>query len=215
METPASVRAIIIEDHTMVRELLASLLQDELHFALAAQCTTVQEGITACLHQQPDLVIIDWMLPDGRGFEVVRATRARLPRTRWLFLTSNEQEHIVREAVSLGVHGFVMKQSPLDVFCTAIETVARGEAYYCTQSARLLVESMRSEAALGTNLTAREREVLRGFARGENLKGIAARLGVTAKTAQNHFVSLKDKLGIQEPANLVRYAIKHGLVEPP
>lgn len=210
-----AARVVIIEDHVLVRELLVSLVRDEFRFEVLAECTNAQEGIAACLQFKPDVAIVDWMLPDGRGFDVVRATREKLPSTRWLFLTSNEQEHIIREAVELGIHGFVMKKSPLEIFCAAIRAVAAGETYYCNTSARLLVEAMRSEAALGTNLTAREREVLRRIASGENPKEIATRLGVTLKTAQNHLVAIKDKLGIQEPAGLVRYAIKHGLVEPP
>jgi DNA-binding NarL/FixJ family response regulator len=122
---------------------------------------------------------------------------------------------MVREAVELGIHGFVLKKSPLEVFCDAIRTVTAGSSFYCAQSARLLVEAMRSEAALGTNLTAREREVLRRLACGDNPKEIASHLGVTIKTVQNHIVSVKEKLSIQEPAGLVRYAIKHGYVEPP
>jgi len=145
----------------------------------------------------------------------VRKTAARLNRTRWLFLSSNEQEHMVRDAVALGIHGFVLKKSPLHVLREAISRVLEGETYYCQESSRLLVEAMRSEAAVGTNLTMREREILRGVAGGENLKMIAGRLEVSIKTVQNHYGSLKDKLGIQEPAGLVRYAIKHGYVEAP
>ncbi len=210
-----TARVVIIEDHILVRELLASLVRDAFAFDVAAHCSTAAEGITACLRERPDLAIVDWMLPDGRGFDVVRTAGPRLTRTRWLFLSSNEQEHMVREAVRLGVHGFVLKKSPLDIFCEAIRRVMGGESYYCDQSARLLVEAMRSEAMVGTNLSSREREVLRRLACGDNSKEIALYLGITLKTVQNHIVSLKEKLAIHEPAGLVRYAIKHGYVEPP
>lgn len=216
METAVSTaRVVIIEDHAMVRELLVSLVRGEFGLEVASHCTTSKEGIAACLREKPDLAIVDWMLPDGRGFDVVRAAGPRLTRTRWLFISSNEQEHMVREAVALGVHGFVLKKSPLEVFCEAIRAVLAGETYYCAQSARLLVEAMRSEAGLGTNLTSREREVLRRIACGDNQKAIADSLGVTLKTVQNHVVAVKEKLSIHEPAGLVRYAIKHGYVEPP
>lgn len=213
--TVSTARVVIIEDHAMVRELLVSLVRDEFAFEVASHCTTVKEGIAACLREKPDLAIVDWMLPDGRGFDVVRTAGPKLTRTRWLFLSSNEQEHMVREAVDLGVHGFVLKKSPLEVFCEAIRAVLNGESYYCAQSSRLLVEAMRSEATVGTNLTSREREVLRRLACGDNPKEIAGHLGVTLKTVQNHVVAVKEKLSIHEPAGLVRYAIKHGYVEPP
>ena len=214
VKTPA--RVVLVEDHTMVRQLFAHLVHDELGHTLAADCTTVAEGKVALLREKPDLAIVDWMLPDGRGFDLVRAVGPKLPRTRWLFVSSNEQGHLVREAVSLGVHGFVMKRSDLATLRTAIDRVLAGEKYYCPASSSLLVEKMVDEGgAVAVNLSWREREVLRGFARGENSKVLAERLGINHKTARNHFAQLKLKLGLQEPAELVHYAIRHGYIEEP
>lgn len=200
----------------MVRQLFGHLIKQELGLKLAADCTTVAEGTAALLREKPDLAIVDWMLPDGRGFDMVRQAGPRLPRTRWILVSSNEQGHLVREAVSLGIHGFVMKRSDLATLRTAIKTVLAGDKYYCAASTRLLVDKMVDEGAtVGANLTSREREVLRGFARGQNPKVLAEHLGVTMKTVQNHLTLLKEKLGLQEPAELVHYAIKHGYIELP
>lgn len=209
-------RVVLVEDHTMVRQLFAHLVCEDLGLTLAADCTTVADGLQALLREKPDLAIVDWMLPDGRGFELVRRAGPKLPRTRWLFVSSNEQGHLVREAVSLGVHGFVMKRSDLATLRDAVRRVVAGEKYYCPASARLLVEKMVDESqAVAANLTSREREVLRGFANGENPKALADRLSVSQKTIQNHLSLLKDKLGLHEPAEIVHYAIKHGYVEAP
>jgi DNA-binding NarL/FixJ family response regulator len=211
-----SARVILIEDHTMVRQLFAHVIREDLGLSLVADCTTVAEGAVALAREKPDLAIVDWMLPDGRGFDLVRNVGPRLPRTRWLFISSNEQGHLVREAVSLGVQGFVMKRSDLSTMREAVRRVLAGETYYCPASAALLVDRMVGEGqTLGVNLTSREREVLRGFARGENPKVLADRLGVSTKTVQNHLSILKDKLGLPEPAALVHYAIKHGYIEAP
>ena len=216
MHEKKPARVVLVEDHTMVRQLFAHLVRVDLGLKLAADCTTEAEAQVALLREKPDLAIVDWMLPDGRGFDLVRAVGPKLPRTRWLFVSSNEQGHLVREAVSLGVHGFVMKRSDLPTLRTAITRVLAGEKYYCAASSRLLVEKMVDEgSAVGINLSSREREALRSFARGENLKTTADRLGVNVKTAQNHLALLKEKLGLQEPAQLVHYAIKHGYVEAP
>jgi DNA-binding NarL/FixJ family response regulator len=207
---------VLVEDHTLVRQLMAAMVRDDLRLNLVADCRTVSEGVAACLREKPDVVVVDWMLPDGRGFDLVRRVGPELPRTRWLCVTGNEQEHLVREAISLGVHGFVLKRSDLATLRQAVIEVARGQTYYCPDSSRLLVESLRSEAnAVAGNLTDREREVLRSFARGENIKAIAARLGVSTKTVHNALARVRDKLGEYEPAGLVRYAIKHGYVEEP
>ncbi|MBL9193614.1 MAG: response regulator transcription factor [Opitutaceae bacterium] len=211
-----SARIVLIEDHTLVRQLMGVMVREQLGLTLVGECRTVAEGVAACLREKPDLAIVDWMLPDGRGFEIVRAVAHKLPRTRWLFVSSNEQEHLVREAISLGVHGFVLKRSDLTLLRAAVTKILAGESYYCPESSRLLVESLRSEASgVGSNLTSREREVLRGFARGENSKVMAQRLEVSPKTINNLLAQIKEKLGESEPAGLVRYAIKHGYVEEP
>lgn len=199
----------------MVRELLAHVVQEMGH-QLVANCATVDEAKTMLPAAKPELVVIDWMLPDGRGFDVVRALVTRLPRTRWLFVSSNERGHVVREAIALGVQGFVLKRSDVSTFREGVRRVLAGEKYYCPHSARLLVEKLVDESgSVGTTLTPRDREVLRGFARGENPKALAHRIGVSTKTVQNHLTLLKDKLNLREPAQLVHYAIKHGYIEEP
>jgi DNA-binding NarL/FixJ family response regulator len=211
-----SPRVALVEDHTMVRQLFAHLITEDLKLQLVADCTTVAEARVALLREKPDLAIVDWMLPDGRGFDLVRTVGPKLPRTRWLFVSSNEQGHLVREAVALGVHGFVLKRSDIATLRIAIRKVLGGEKYYCAESSKLLVEKMVDEGRLlGFSLTGREREVLRGYALGENPKRIADRLKLAPKTVQNHVVALKEKLGLHEPAQLVNYAIKHGYVEVP
>jgi len=212
----SNARVVVIEDHVMMRQFFAALLRDQLQLTVVAECTTVAEGVAACLRAKPDLAVVDWALPDGKGFDVVRAAGPKLPRTRWLFVTSNEQEHMVREAIELGIHGFVLKRTDLATLREAVTRVLAGETYYCPRSAQLFVEAMRSEAlSVGRNLTARERQVLRAFARGENPKFSADRIGISIKTLNNVMAGLKEKLGIHEPGALVRYAIKHGYVEEP
>jgi DNA-binding NarL/FixJ family response regulator len=209
---PASV--VLIEDHTLVRHLLGTVLKEDPGLALAGDFATAEEGIHGCLKLKPALVIIDWMLPDGKGIDVVRALTPKLPNTRYLFLSSLEKEHIVREAIDAGVHGFVMKRASYETLQEAIRAVISGKSYYCTVSSRLLVEALRTAADAGVDaLTARERDILRGIARGESIKEIANRFGLSPKTVNNQFSTLKDKLGIRDAAGLVRYAIRHGLVE--
>lgn len=200
----------------MVRQLFGHLVKEELGLRLLAECTTVADGAVALMREKPDLAIVDWMLPDGRGFDLVRTVGPKLPRTRWLFISSNEQGHLVREAVSLGVHGFVMKRSDLSTLRTAVTQVLAGEKYYCAHSSRLLVEKLVDESrVVGASLTGREREILRRYASAANPKEIAHALGISVKTVNNQLTAIKDKLSLREPAALVRYAIKHGYVENP
>jgi DNA-binding NarL/FixJ family response regulator len=209
-------RVVIIEDHDMVRQMLAGIVHDELGHNVVGEAGKVADGTALSLKHKPDLVIFDWMLPDGRGFDIVREAGPKLSHTRWMCLSANEQEHLVKEATALGLHGFVLKRSSLGVLREAITAVLDGRSFYCPASSHLLVEAMRSQTQeLAVNLTERERSVLEGIARGDNTKVIAGRLGVEQKTVHNHLANLKDKLNIREPAGLVRYAIKHGIVETP
>jgi len=209
-------RIVLIEDHTLIRELLAYLIKEDENLELAAGCTAIADGTEALLRESPDLAIVDWALPDGRGFDLVRNVGPKLPNIRWLFISGNEQGRMVREAINLGVQGFVMKRSHLANIRDAIRHVLAGETYYCPESSRLLVDRMVVEGeVLDQRLTPREQDVLRGFARGENPKAMAERLGISIKTVQNHLSLLKDKLSLHEPAALVRYAIKHGYGEAP
>jgi DNA-binding NarL/FixJ family response regulator len=209
---PASV--VLIEDHTLVRHLLAAVLKGDEALELVGDFGNVTEGIKGCLQLRPKLAIVDWMLPDGKGIDLVRALATKLPGTRFLFLSSLEKEHVVREAIDAGVHGFVMKRASYDVLLEAIRAVVGGKSYYCTVSSRLLVESLRNAANAGSAaLTGRERDILIGIARGESVKDIAHRVGLSPKTVNNQLTTLRNKLGVRDAAGLVRYAITRGLVE--
>jgi DNA-binding NarL/FixJ family response regulator len=209
---PTSV--VLIEDHTLVRHLLGAVLKEDPTLALAGDFATVAEGIKGCLKLNPSLVIIDWMLPDGKGIEIVRELAPKLTGTRFLFLSSIEKEHVVREAIDAGVHGFVMKRASFDTLLKAIRTVIAGRSFYCEVSSRLLVEALRTAADGGARaLTARERDIIVGIARGESVKNMAHRFGLSPKTINNQLTNLRDKLGIRDTAGLMRYAVHHGLVE--
>lgn len=209
-------KVILIEDHAMLGQLLGALVSEQLGLELCATCPNVQTGRAAILAHQPDLAIVDWKLPDGRGFDLVRDLGPKLTALRWLFMSASEQGHVVREAVRLGVQGFVQKSADLSALRTAISKLLAGENYYCPASSSLLVEKMVHEVRrTNATLTPREHEILRSFARGQNIKVTADQLGISVKTAQNHLTGLKDKLGLHEPAELVHYAIKHGYIEAP
>ncbi|HUR60540.1 MAG TPA: response regulator transcription factor [Opitutaceae bacterium] len=216
LHSPAMKRAsvVVIEDHTLVRDLLTAVLEEDPALELAGNFANVADGIKGCLRLRPKLAIVDWMLPDGKGIDVVRGLAPKLPGTRFLFLSSIEKEHVVREAIDAGVDGFVMKRASYDTLLEAIRVILGGKSYYCPVSSRLLVEALRTAANAGANvLSARERDILVGIARGETVKSIAHRAGLSPKTVNNQLAALRDKLGIRDTVGLVRYALHHGIVE--
>lgn len=209
--TPA--RLVLVEDHAMLRQLLRAFIAEQPGLQLLADCVSLREADATIRRETPDLVIMDCRLPDGAGLDLVRQLKPESPRLKWLVLSATENGRLVSESVNLGVQGFVHKSADLETMRTAIFSLLQGEHYYCPASSRLLVRTLLAESQLGQlGLTGREIEILRGFARGQNLKTAAAQLGISVKTAQNHLTSLKDKLGLYEPAELVHYAIQRGLV---
>lgn len=209
------MRVAIVEDHQMLRELIVPILRDDFGHELVGAVGSVIDGIELCRREKPDLVLADWMLPDGRGFDILRDVSVVIPQARWLFMSSNENGHLIREAVALHVHGFVLKRGTLDILRTAIREVSAGRTYYCPESSRLLVHRLVDDGlAPASQLTTREIEVLRAFARGDNLKDFADRHGMSIRTAQNHLSAIREKLDLREPAELVHYALRHGLIEP-
>lgn len=216
IDSPAmkSARVVLIEDHTLVRHLLGAVLKNEPGLVLAGDFATVAEGIAGCLKLEPTLVIVDWMLPDGSGIEVVRAVKSRRAGTLFLCLSSLEKEHVVREALDAGVNGFVMKREPYETLREAIRTLMAGRSFYCRTSSRLLIESLRAAAEAGANaLTVRERDILRGIAQGESIKMMAGRFGVSPKTVNNQLGALKEKVRVHDNVGLARHAAKLGLAE--
>jgi DNA-binding NarL/FixJ family response regulator len=213
MSVPSSPpRIILIEDHTLVRQLLAALIRDHLHTEPAGEANSVAEGLDLARRVLPDLMVVDWSLPDGNAADIIQAVAPEFPSIRWLVISARDDETVLRAALALGVHGIVLKQSPLETFLEAMKQVLEGGSFYCPRSSRLLVESLRSDApVLGSSLTLREREILRGLARGLNLKEIAHLADCSAKTIQNQTSQLKDKLGIRDPAGLILYAQRNGL----
>lgn len=207
---------IVVEDHVMFRQLFASFIAAQPGWKLAGEAATAAEGAALCLRHRPALAVVDWMLPDLSGIEVVRRVGIHSPDTRFLMLSSRESGENVQQAIDAGVHGFVLKRQPVDLLLSAIDRVARGETFYCPASSELLVQVLRAQAAGDARmLSPREREILRLIAEGEPPKAIADRLHLSIKTVNNHVGAIRDKLGIRETAGLIRYAIKHRLVETP
>jgi DNA-binding NarL/FixJ family response regulator len=212
------IRIIIVEDHTMIRQLLSDAVRAEGDMQIVAAVGTVAGGIAACLELQPDLAIIDWMLPDGSGLLIVKQLKRdpNLKKMRFIMLTSNDEESLVQEANAAGVQGFVLKSASLETLREALTTVLAGRNFYCPESSKYLLPSSGGAVnPANDTLTPREREILCSVANGFGTKETAERLHVSTKTIANHLTALKEKLNIHETSGLVRYAIKHGWVDSP
>ncbi|MFO0687891.1 MAG: response regulator transcription factor [Myxococcota bacterium] len=206
-------RVAIVDDQTVFRELLAELLSVDPAYEVVGQFGTGAEAIEALPRLVPDLLVLDAVLPDQSGLEVLRAIRKKLPRTAVVLVTAHEKPALVREAVEEGARGIVMKGTPLQALREAMARVAAGATYFCPSTSALLRDSLRSPRG-EARLSPRERQILQKVAEGLSSKEIANELGLGEKTVSNHRAHIRSKLGLRDVASFTRYAIEHGLIEP-
>jgi DNA-binding NarL/FixJ family response regulator len=211
------VRVLIADDHTLVRESLAGLLQADAGIVVVAQAADGLETVEKALVTRPDVVITDLSMPRLGGLEVVRRLRETLPDTKVLVLTMHKEDEYVLQAVRAGASGYLVKDSAASELLAAVRSLHAGRGYFGPQAAMTLAEQLQHpERALDDpygRLTTREREVFHLLAEGLTTKEIARRLDISVKTAENHRGRVLDKLGTRNTAELVRYALRKGLLD--
>lgn len=211
------MRVLIADDHTMVRESLVSVLQADGDVQVVAQAADGIEALEKALQTRPDIVVVDLSMPRLNGIEVVRRLREALPATRVLVLTMHQEDEYVLQAVRAGAAGYLVKDSAAAELLAAVRSVHAGHGYFGPQAAKALAEQLQHpertlEDPYG-RLTAREREVFHLLAEGLTTKEIARKLDISVKTAENHRGRVLDKLGTRNTAELVRYALRKGLLD--
>jgi DNA-binding NarL/FixJ family response regulator len=211
--TASSVCSIlIVDDHFLVRSGIANLLESRPQFDLVGQAETAAKA--------PDLILLDIMLPDERGFAVCRKIKASHPGTRVVFLTSYRSDDLVHEALDAGCDGFLLKDVKPQAFIDAILEVHRGGSVLSPGAASSVLRKVRQPADSGNSgpdpaiLSLQERRVLRLVAEGLTNKEIAAKMGLSDKTVKNYLSNAMDKLGIRRRAQAAVYYVEH-FPEPP
>lgn len=212
-----AIRILIADDHTLVRESLVGLLQAEGDVQVVAQAADGIETIEKALAARPDVVVADLSMPRLGGIEVVRRLREALPDTRVLVLTMHQEDEYVLQAVRAGASGYLVKDSAASELLAAVRNLHAGRGHFGPQAARTLAQQLQHpERAFDDpygRLTAREREVFHLIAEGHTTKEIARQLGISVKTAENHRARVLDKAGVRNTAELVRYALRKGLLD--
>lgn len=211
------IRVLIADDHTLVRESLVNLLQASGSIEVVAQAADGPETVALAIATHPDVVVADLSMPGLNGIEVVRRLREAVPATRVLVLTMHQEEEYVLQAVRAGAAGYLVKDSAAAELLAAVRSLHAGRSHFGPQAARAMAEQMRHpERAVEDpygRLTAREREVFHLIVEGLTTKEIARRLEISAKTAENHRTRVLDKLDVRNTAELVRYALRKGLLD--
>jgi DNA-binding NarL/FixJ family response regulator len=207
-------RLVIIEDQTAIREMLAELLSLEKAYMVVGQSGDGREALELCIEARPDLVVLDAMLPSLNGVELLRRLSKAVPTAKVLVFSGIESPVIVRQMLEAGARGFVEKSAGFSEFKRGLAAVALGGTHFGPAIEGIMRSSAASTLTAVTPdlLTGREREVLQLVAEGHSTKGIGSRLGISAKTVDNHRTNLMRKLDIHDVASLTRHALEQGLI---
>jgi len=213
------LRILVADDHELVRQGLRSIIQREPDWEVCGEATTGREALAMALALKPDVLVLDIGLPEMNGVEVIRQIR-RAMTTAILVVTMHDADEVVRDAIEAGANGYILKAEAGRTIGDAVRAIiSRGE--FISERVRGVVESGAGEGRAKTRrskkssgLTAREREVLQLLAEGQSNKQVAARLGITTKTAETHRARIMAKLQLHSMNELVRYAIRNRIIEP-
>ena len=216
-EPPARrLRLLVVDDHEVVRQGLAALLDRRVGFEVVAEAGTAAEAVEQARRHVPDIVIMDVRLPDGSGVEACREVRAERPETRVLMLTSYPDEEAVLSAIVAGASGYLLKQIRARDLVSALEAVGRGESLLDPAVTEKVLERVR-RIATGTAadelavLTAQEQKILMLVAEGKTNKEIAAEVFLSDKTVKNYVSSILSKLNLERRAQAAAFVAKHRL----
>jgi two-component system response regulator NreC len=214
-----ATRLLLVDDHAVVRSGLRMLLSAESDVEVVGEASTAWEAIDAAQAISPDVILMDIGLPDLSGIEATREIKKRLPKVAVVALTIHEDEEYFFKMLEAGASAYVPKRAAPEELLTAIRAAAAGEVYLYPSLAKLLVtDYLNQEHApdLKANLdglTDREREVLSYLAEGTSNEEIAVSLVISPKTVERHRENIMRKLQLHSRAELVRYAIRKGIIE--
>ncbi len=214
MATPRSpIRILVADDHKMVAESVARLLSDQQDMEIVAVADTADAAVTMSANPRPDVVVLDYRLPDSDGATAAARIRATNPDTQVVMLTGVGDDRLLVAAIEAGCAAFLTKDKASTELVAAIRVAHSGEAYIApAMLASLLRRMNRSYHGVGSDLTAREREVLDLLAQALSNQAIADRLVVSVHTVRNHVQSILAKLGAHSKLEAVTIATREGLV---
>lgn len=207
-------RILIADDHEVVRSGLRSILEAHPGWQVVAEAVDGKEAVVKSFETNPDVAILDYSIPLINGVEATRQIRKRQPKTEVLVFTMHDNDELIAEVLRAGARGYLLKSEAGDQIVNAVAALNRHTPYFSGRVSAALLERFNAGAPAHVNgLTAREREIVQLIAEGNSNKRIAILLDISVKTVETHRSTVMRKLNIRSMAELVRYAVRHKLVE--
>ena len=210
-------RVLLADDHALVREGLALILQRQPDLDVVAQASDGAEAVAAGLGAELDLAILDVAMPKLTGLQAARRLLEHRPELRVLILSMHDNEEFFFEALRVGASGYVLKSAAQEDLVEACRAALRGEPFLYPRAVGALIRAYLESGDRGGDLdplTPRETEVVKLIAEGHTSREIAETLVISEKTVERHRANILEKLGMRDRVDLTRYAIRRGLVEP-
>jgi DNA-binding NarL/FixJ family response regulator len=210
------VRILIADDHGIVRSGLRLLLERQPDMEVIAEAADGVDAVEIALRARPDLCILDVQMPRMTGLQATREIKSHAPEVTVLMLSMHADERYLFEALKAGASGYVLKAEADQDLVAAARAVGRGEAFLTNAAERSLIRAWMEDDSSGPRelLTPREQEVVKLIAEAHTNVQIAQLLHLSEKTIESHRANILRKLGMRDRVQLVRYAIRRGLVEP-
>ncbi|MDO8567231.1 MAG: response regulator transcription factor [Dehalococcoidales bacterium] len=217
MDSVKKIKVFLADDHLLMREGIRSLLAKAPDIEIVGEAGSGEETVAKVSQIMPDVVLMDITMPGTNGLEATARIRQFAPQIKVLILTVHETDQYVSQMLHVGASGYVVKTASASELLAAIRAVHQGDVYLYPSIARMLVQDYLTNVAVkrgnsSDGLTSREIEILRYIADDRKNKEIADFMGISVRTVQAHRTSLMDKLGAHDRTELVKYAIRKGLI---
>ena len=212
------LRIVIADDHELIRRGLRSILQAEPDWEVVAEASDGREAVRKVEELKPDVVVIDLGMPDLNGLTATKQILQTQPKTEVVLLTMHHSEQTISEVLQTGARGYVLKSDAARDLVTAVRAVSNHTSYFTPHVADLVLRGYLNgngptqSVSQKARLTPREREIIQLLAEGKTNKEVASILFISTKTAEVHRVNINRKLGLHSVSDLVRYALRNGIV---
>jgi two-component system response regulator NreC len=214
-----SIRVLLVDDHTLVREGVRRLIDEQPHMAVVGEASNGQQAVGKAAELQPDVILMDIGMPDMNGLEATNIIKQRFPGIHVLLLTVHDDPEYLFRALEVGASGYVLKEAETQELLLAIQAAHRDEVFLYPSVARWLVQDYLHRAKGGgqagqqplDELTERQHAVLQLLAEGYSNQEIAGKLVLSPYTVQTHRTNIMRKLGLHSRTELIKYALRHGL----
>jgi DNA-binding NarL/FixJ family response regulator len=213
------LRILIADDHEIVRRGLKKVLSSRHGWVVCAEAATGRDAIAMAAEHRPDIVVMDISMPGLNGLEATRKIRKMLPKAGILIFSLHYSDQLVREVVDAGARAYLLKSDATRDLLNAIEALATHRSFFTSGAAQTLIDgfcnqnSGKSGTLLRHRLSSREREIVQLLAEGKSSKEVAVALNISVKTAETHRANIMRKLEMHSVSELVRYAVRHQMIE--